>query len=148
MSNLLMQQNTDLYTRTEIVINVSLSDLEQPIIDVDKVVSYNWQTGIHTTEIRKFLVKELIYEYDDYFGSNNHTLRLVQLKGNQFLKGNKKIGGKEDLLYLSSIDKTERDKVVKQIPNDLHAYAEKELNNKIKSTFEFIISKGVVIDYA
>lgn len=140
--------NTEMYSRAEVNINVTLSDLEQVIIETDKVVSYNWQTGIHATEIRKFIVKELVYEFDNFLKKGNGELRLIRLQGNFFLKGNKKIGGKEEIFYLSGMDKADRDKLIKQIPINLHDHAIKELTTKVKSNLDFMMSKGVVIDYA
>ena len=140
--------NTEMYSRAEVNINVTLSDLEQVVIETDKVVSYNWQTGIHTTEIRKFIVKGLIYEFDNFLKKGKGELRLIQLQGNFFLKGNKKIGGKEEIFYLSGMDKADRDKLIKQIPTNLHDHATKELTTKVKSNLDLMMSKGVVIDYA
>ena len=146
MNNLIQVQKTNVYSNAEVEIRVSLADMEQPIVMIDKAVSYNNATGNYNREPRKFRINEMVYVFDVYsYTQKNEVLKLARANGNFFLKGNKKIGGKTDTLYLNGIDKTERKNIVSQIPAHLHNYAEKELQTELKSKLDYMLRVGVVI---
>lgn len=146
MSNLIQIQQTDVYFNAEVELRVSLADMEQPIVNIDKVTTYNHGTGSYNREPRKFRVNEMVYVFDTYgYKTKPEVLKLARLNGNFFLKGDKKIGGKADTIYLYGIDKAERKLITDQIPTELHAYAEQYLKKEVKDKLDYMLRVGVVI---
>ena len=146
---LIQQQNTSVFSKAELVIKVTLSDMEQPIVDSTithsewDFVQKNWVT---TTEPRKFKITKLTYEYDTYDSYDSYyptekVLRLSSLQGVYFLKGNKKIGRKETTWW-GNLPK----ELVNQIPDNLHEYARQELATELKKQLDRVLSHGVVIE--
>ena len=148
MANLITRQNTDVDTKAEIEIDVSLSDMEQIVIDDEISGRYDSNTGQYTKEPRKFKVVELNYEFDlnhDVWKTaefpTKDVLRLKGMKGYYFRKGNKKVGTREVVFWYGLTDKQ-----IAQIPDKLHDYARKELANVLKQKLERVLSHGVVIE--
>ena len=134
MANVIQKQNTDIYSKAEIEIDVSLSDMEQVVIDDE--ISFGWDsvTNGQKKEPRKFLVTELTYEFDtnaDVWKTaefpTKDVLRLKGMKGYYYRKGNKKVGTRE-VVFWYGLD----DKQIAQIPDKLHDYARKELANVLQ----------------
>ena len=146
MSNVIQIQQASVYSNAEVEIRVSLADMEQPVVMIGKITTYNHTTGNYNKEPRKFRINEMVYVFDVYsYTQKNEVLKLARANGNFFLKGNKKIGGKTDTLYLNGIDITERKNIVSQIPAHLHNYAEKELQTELKQRLDYMLRVGVVI---
>lgn len=149
MASLITQQNTDIFSKAELLIKVTLSDMEQPIVD-STITHSKWDftqnNWVTTTEPRKFKVTELTYEYDTYDSYDSYyptekVLRLSSLQGVYFLKGNKKVGKKETTFW-GNLPK----ELVNQIPDNLHEYARRELVIELKAQLDRVLSHGVVIE--
>ena len=146
---LVKQQNTKVFSKAELLIKVSLSDMEQPIVD-STITRSEWdftqKNWVTTTEPRKFKITELTYEYDTYDSYDSYyptekVLRLSSLQGVYFLKGNKKVGRKETTFW-GNLPK----ELVNQIPDNLHEYARQELATELKKQLDRVLSHGVVIE--
>ena len=149
MANLIAQQNTDLFSKAELKIIVTLSDMEQPIVD-STITHSEWDfptsSWITTTEPRKFKITHLSYEYDTYdtydsYYPTERVLRLSSVQGVYFLKGDKKIG-KRETHFWGNLPK----ELVNQIPDKLHEYARQELATELKKQIDRVLSHGVVIE--
>lgn len=149
MANVIQQQNTSVFSKAELKIDVTLSDMEQPI--VDSTITHNeWDFAqkqwVTTKEPRKFKVTHLNYEYDTYDSYDSYyptekVLRLSSVRGVYFLKGNKKVGRKETTFW-GNLPK----ELVTQIPDNLHEYARQELATELKKQIDRVLSHGVVIE--
>lgn len=147
MANVIQVSKTDLSINAEIEIRVELSDLEQIVVNAEKLIGYNLANNqwIPTNEPRKFRITEFIYRYKNWYVQNvehyeihEQVIELTAIKGNYFLKGNKKVGGKESWLNITQ-------NVLDQIPDEIHDHARKELNDKIRAILENILQQGVVV---
>lgn len=144
----IVKQPTTITTfHAEVGIVVSLSDMEQPIVEIDKTTSYNSATNSYNKDLRKFLIKEMTYLFDTNFykPQSQKVLSIASINGSFFLKGNKKIGGGSCTIYLHNTTKAERKLITDQIPTKLHDYAIKELETNIKNSLDYMIRVGVVI---
>ena len=147
MATLITQQQTDISTSAEIKINVELSDMEQVVIS--DVISTKWDsnTGNYLHEPRKFKVISLDYEYDldehSYHGEfpTKGVLRLKGMAGYYFRKGDRKVGTRLTRFWYGLTDEQ-----IKQIPDELHNYARKELADVLKKKLERVMQHGVVIE--
>ena len=146
MANVIQKQNTNVYSKAEIEVEVYLSDMEQVVIDDE--ISFGWDsvTNGQKKEPRKFLVTELTYEFDTHgfyvaeFPTKD-VLRLKGMKGYYYRKGNKKVGTKQITFWYGLTDKQ-----IAQIPDKLHDYARKELANVLQKKLERVLQQGIVIE--
>ena len=146
MANVIKKQDTDIYSKAEIEINVSLSDMEQVVIDDEVSLGWDSVTNGQKKEPRKFLVTELNYEFDTngFYGADFPTkdvLRLKGMAGYYYRKGDRKVGTRLTRYWYGLTDEQ-----INQIPDKLHDYARKELAKVLKQKLERVLQHGIVIE--
>ena len=113
---------------------VTIPDLEQVVINAPH--RWDWKTSA-TKEMRKFVVKGFTY---DMRGSMD-TLRLTQINGVFFLKGDKRAGIQETYLHNHFFSK----EVIDQIPDSLLKYGRDYLADDLAPRLKAMIDTGLVI---
>lgn len=144
MAQIVTRTTTEVAHSNSITINVHLADMEQPIID-SHISRWEFQNNnwVEVHEPRKFQVTDLVYEYDtndswSYFPTKG-VLHLELIKGNFFLKNNRKAGTRDSGVEVS-------DEHIKQIPDKIHDYARQLLKEHIQKQLTKVLQTGVVIE--
>lgn len=144
MAQIVTRPTTEVTHSNSITINVHLSDMEQPIID-SHISRWEFQNNnwVEVHEPRKFQVTDLVYEYDtfdDYgYFPTKGVLHLDLIKGNFFLKNNRKAGTRDSGVAVT-------DEHINQIPDRIHNYARQLLKEQIQKQLTKVLQVGVVVE--